>query len=74
MYVEVGSIEVCYYTDGWEGWENSAELVKDGYDSLPKNMKTYIKFIEDYTKIPASIISIGPKRSETIDRYGKWWN
>ena len=26
-----------------------------------------------YTKIPASIISIGPKRSETIDRYGKWF-
>ena len=60
--------------DGWDGWEDSKELVKNGYDSLPKNMKTYIEFIEKYTKIPASIISIGPKRSETIDRFGKWWN
>ena len=60
--------------DGWDGWDDSKELVKNGYDSLPKNMKTYIEFIEKYTKIPASIISIGPKRSETIDRFGKWWN
>ena len=40
---------------------------------MPKNMRTYIEFIEEYTKIPASIISIGPKRSETIDRCGKWF-
>ena len=60
--------------DGWNGWEDSSAVVKRGFDSLPQNMKTYIKFIEEYTKIPADIISIGPKRSETIDRNEKWWN
>ncbi len=58
---------------GWKSWASSDDMVKNGYEGLPQEMKDYIKFIEDYTKIPASIISIGPKRSETIDRYGKWY-
>jgi len=36
------------------------------YQDLPKNAKIYLKFIERYLKIPISIISVGPKRSETI--------
>ncbi len=59
---------------GWKAWDNTEEVVKNGYDSLPENMKAYIEFIEDYLGVPADIVSIGPKRSETIDRYQKWWN
>ncbi len=59
--------------DGWSGWDDSDELVKEGFKSLPENMKKYIKFIEDYTNIPVGIISIGAKRSETIDMVGNWW-
>lgn len=50
----------------FDGWD-----VIDG--SIPKNAKTYIEYIEKYTGIPVSIISFGPERSETIDRYGKWY-
>ncbi|MGN1045419.1 MAG: adenylosuccinate synthase [Candidatus Methanomethylophilaceae archaeon] len=60
--------------DGWEDWEDSEALVSAGMDSLPENMQKYIRFIEEYTGIPADIISIGPKRSETIDRTSGWWN
>lgn len=59
---------------GWKSWKDSEEMVKGGYSGLPENMRKYIEFIEEYTGIPADIVSIGPKRSETIDRYGKWWN
>ena len=59
---------------GWKSWKDSEEMVKGGYGGLPENMRKYIEFIEEYTGIPADIVSIGPKRSETIDRYGKWWN
>ncbi len=59
--------------DGWKSWGDTMNLVKKGYDSLPKNMKIYIEFIERYTKIPVSLVSIGPKRDETIDRYRKWY-
>jgi len=54
--------------DGWDHEGSSEELAKEGYDALPENMGSYIKFIERYLNIPAEIISIGPKRSETIDR------
>lgn len=36
------------------------------YKDLPKNAKVYLKFIEKYLNTPISIVSIGPKRSETI--------
>jgi len=38
------------------------------YEELPKNAKTYIKFIEEYTNVPVTIVSIGPGRKQTILR------
>ena len=54
--------------DGWNDWGSSEELARKGYDALPGNLKKYIRFIETHLKVPAEIVSIGPKRSETIDR------
>ncbi|MDR0778933.1 MAG: adenylosuccinate synthase [Methanomassiliicoccaceae archaeon] len=54
--------------DGWDEFGPSEEAAKRGYDALPKNMRAYIEFIEKYLKVPAELISIGPKRSETIDK------
>lgn len=59
---------------GWKGWNDTDAVVKAGYDALPDEMKTYIEFIENHLKVPADIISVGPKRSETIDRNKNWWN
>jgi len=39
---------------------------------LPDKAKKYIEFIEKETKIPVSIISIGPARSSTIIRDEKY--
>ena len=59
---------------GWKGWNDTEVIAKEGYDSLPKEMKDYISFIEKETKVPADIVSIGPERNETIDRKKDWWN
>ncbi|NLL95051.1 MAG: adenylosuccinate synthase [Thermoplasmatales archaeon] len=59
---------------GWEGWDDSEAVAAEGYKALPKNLRAYVKFIEKRTGIPADIVSIGPKRSETIDRRGDWWS
>jgi len=59
---------------GWEDLGDGEKAAAKGYDKLPETMKDYIKFIETYLKVPAGIISIGPKRSETIDRRKDWWN
>ncbi|WP_396167694.1 adenylosuccinate synthase [Flavobacterium sp.] len=36
------------------------------YDQLPKELKEYIEFIENYIEVPIKIISVGPDRKQTI--------
>lgn len=49
------------------GWKCDLSACKT-YDELPVQLREYVSFIEAETKIPVSIISIGPDRSETIFR------
>lgn len=53
-----------------KGWDklDTERIVKEGYDSLPAEMKAYIEFIEKYTGARVSMISVGPRREETIVR------
>ena len=61
------SAEPVYQT--LPGWEKlSDDMAEKGYDSLPKNLKHYVKFIEDQVSCPVTIISIGPERHQTIIR------
>ena len=49
------------------GWlTETSELRSEG--ELPGRMLDYVRFIEDYTKVPVSIVSVGPKYSATIHR------
>ena len=36
------------------------------YEELDENARTYLEFMEEFLRVPISIVSIGPKRSETI--------
>jgi adenylosuccinate synthase len=48
-----------------KGWQ--ADLTgMTSYDQLPKELKEYIKFIEDYIEVPIKIVSVGPDRKQTI--------
>lgn len=48
------------------GW--NTDLTKaSSRDELPENAQKYLKYIEDYLHIPISLISIGPKRAQTIE-------
>jgi len=47
------------------GWMEKTSDVGE-YDKLPENAKNYIKKIEDWLGVEVSIISVGPKREETI--------
>lgn len=38
------------------------------YDSLPENARKYIETIEELSGVPIKIVSVGPKRSQTIIR------
>ena len=38
----------------------------NSYQSIPKALKVFIEYIENYLEIPITIISFGPDRNETI--------
>lgn len=50
-----------------EGWSEDISEAKS-FEELPENAKKYIEKIEELIEIPVKIVSIGPKRSETIVR------
>ena len=50
-----------------KGWkEDLSKITK--FEDLPENAKQYIRFIEDYTKIPVVGFSVGPDKLQTIIR------
>ncbi len=49
------------------GWKTNLTGIKE-YDKLPDNVKTYIKFIEEYTETKVGLISVSPDRADSIIR------
>ena len=47
------------------GWKEDITNVRQ-YDELPPQAKDYIRRVEDFTGVPANIISVGPDRAETL--------
>ncbi len=66
--------EMPYDTEGCEavyeqlpGW--NSDLTKlTSEEEFPQALKDYIKFIEDYVKVPIKMVSVGPDRNATIIR------
>ncbi|MGB5792399.1 adenylosuccinate synthase, partial [Poseidonibacter sp.] len=50
-----------------EGWQEDITNCAS-YDELPKQAKAYIEFIEKNVGVPVKIVSVGPKRDQTIIR------
>ena len=51
----------------FKGWKSDIRDNKT-FDGLPAELKDYIAFIEAEVKVPVTIISVGPDRTETILR------
>jgi len=52
----------------FEGWEkfDKEKIKREGYKGLPEKAREYIEFISNFIGVPISLVSYGPKRSETI--------
>lgn len=50
-----------------KGWKSDISSCKT-YEELPEEAKAYVKAIEDATGVPVKIISVGPRRDQTIIR------
>ncbi len=48
-----------------DGWQEEIDDVTSP-ENLPSNAKAYLDFISDYLNLPISIVSVGPKRSQTV--------
>ena len=51
--------------DELPGWDEPLNTIKS-FDDLPKNCKAYLEYIEDKLGVKTAIVSVGPKREETI--------
>ncbi|MDD7796257.1 adenylosuccinate synthase [Clostridium sp. 'White wine YQ'] len=49
----------------FDGWDESIEEARS-YDELPENAKVYLRRIEEITGVKIDIVSVGPKRDQTI--------
>jgi adenylosuccinate synthase len=50
-----------------EGWkENISQITK--YEDFPQQVKAYISRIEELVKTKVVMVSVGPKRSQTLIR------
>jgi adenylosuccinate synthase len=54
--------------DGWKDVQDNEwdKMIKKGKQSLPGQLKKYLKFIEDYLSVPIKLISLGPQRHRTL--------
>jgi adenylosuccinate synthase len=55
--------------NGWTDFTKmeGIEMAEEGYDALPKEMKSYCVYIQASLKTPIEIVSIGPGREQTVD-------
>lgn len=49
----------------FDGWDESVADARS-FDELPENAKKYIKKIEEFTGTRVSIVSVGPRRDQTM--------
>lgn len=47
------------------GWQEDLTSMTNA-DQLPKNLKDYVIFIENFVGVPVKIVSVGPDRKQTI--------
>ena len=60
---------------GWDeiGEQKMKAILKKGFSELPKNMKDYIRFVEQKTNVPVVLLGLGRRRNEILDlRKRKW--
>ncbi|WP_461613539.1 adenylosuccinate synthase [Clostridium sp. Marseille-QA1073] len=49
----------------FDGWDDSIANART-YEELPENAKIYLKRLEEFTGVKTSIVSVGPRRDQTM--------
>lgn len=67
MPFSLNSTDLSPIYSEFDGWNENITNIKND-SQLPENLKKYISFIEKKLEVPIKIISIGPRRDQTIYR------
>ena len=67
MPFSLNSTDLSPIYSEFDGWNEDITNIKSD-SQLPENLKKYISFIEKKLEVPIKIISIGPRRDQTIYR------
>jgi len=59
--------EATPFFEDLKGWNTDLTGIQKEKD-FPEELSEYISYIEEKTKVPVSIISVGPDRTQTIER------
>jgi len=65
MPYDLSSEEIEPVYKSFKGWNCSLDGLDD-FKSLPQELKDYISYLEEELGVPINILSIGPRRKETI--------
>ncbi len=49
----------------FKGWSEDISQARE-YESLPQNLRKYVRFISDSLKVPIDVLSVGPARDQTL--------
>ena len=49
------------------GWKEDLSGIRE-FDRLPESLRSYVTYVENYTGVPVTLVSVGPDREETIIR------
>jgi len=63
---ELSSEELLPLYSELEGWNTSLDE-RNSLADLPSALKRYIRFIEDFVKLPVDTVSVGPDRLQTLE-------
>jgi len=59
--------EITPVYDELKGWNRDLTGIQSEKD-FPSQLSDYISYIEDSTKVPVAVVSVGPDRTQTIER------
>jgi adenylosuccinate synthase len=55
----------------FEGWDEDISRVRS-YGDLPRAVRVFVESLEDFLQVPVVLISVGPRRDDTIVREELW--
>ncbi len=68
---DLGRVRPVYEElDGWEELSPGewGRVARQGYDALPRGARDYVEFIEERLGVPVTMVGVGPRREDTIER------